>query len=1012
LEATSTLKPDLGKYLPRLTDVLLQSELTLAKILTERSFDKVSTAQDARDLEAELLSHLAKIKGEVDPSQKKMNGRRAEVIAWLRILYVAIKWFQSHGYELKTTWLPITVTPDRSPFSQDRVDKIADVESWRTALFQGIKDLDHKEDSESAIAMIALSSILCGCLLNVRKLKMMLSSLQRPIEIAGSLSFFDFDLPYRGRPNAQIHRWFIDPLTEMLIVNSRIPLKDSIPSDSSLFSNIEKFLKRNGCSEDAIPKTLNSLVDGASSYWESRTTMIDVQFIRQRFLSHSLTHRTWLRINNCVEPEILGKPAAAKAVRINETDSNNDFTDSDADDLAEDSIAGIDWLAQISDAITSGQIDAIRTRAGELIQQHQGNAASTYLGWLIHLFDGKSSSGTPLAESTIYKHFSLVTPMMISMLGTENPKSWGLDDLTEAYQGLLIEYEGKHSKTSLSKGLREFQHYLSQENAELRLKETRDLLGDEAVLSPVEARIITFDEYDSAKAHLIKRVIELDQDRVDAALLVLILTFRVGLRRSEATKLLLADFHMDGNPALLIRPHAERRLKSHNSKRSIPLRYFLSGDELDFLRSYLEKRIAQENTEPCSSYVFAEPKIKRELMPIETIVDIVHESIRKVTGDQTLHLHHLRHSFGTWTYLKLRSPDHPYLIDVFSHLPITHLQLRRGKRLRVQLLGSGIHPVRGYAFAVARLLGHSGPNISLEHYLHCSDLVVWADTVRDFENSIDKQAVLALSALSQSATYGYISSNVPQLTLALRNSHPKRFCKLPSLHTNQPSVVRQRGRPKKCVNADWMPLVQIKDVLHLCTQNKTPDEIADLLEIGVDRIDSILSLAKDNQGKIELKAKLTNGIACPKMPRLKSDIEFFEGLEDRLKSLHQSNKKFLKLAIDGFLNRYDCKQGDVVFRNMNELSEAKEFVKFIHLLGFQDSQIRLVIRADETGFHNLPDWQYLLNLHDAMTSFVPADFSNHPAYGKWLGIQVLDKNGKGHHKAFALAVYLTSLHAA
>jgi len=51
-----------------------------------------------------------------------------------------------------------------------------------------------------------------------------------------------------------------------------------------------------------------------------------------------------------------------------------------------------------------------------------------------------------------------------------------------------------------------------------------------------------------------------DQDRVDAALLVLILTFRVGLRRSEATKLLLADFHMEGNPTLLVRPHAERRL--------------------------------------------------------------------------------------------------------------------------------------------------------------------------------------------------------------------------------------------------------------------------------------------------------------------------------------------------------------------------------------------------------------------------------------------------------------------
>ncbi len=123
---------------------------------------------------------------------------------------------------------------------------------------------------------------------------------------------------------------------------------------------------------------------------------------------------------------------------------------------------------------------------------------------------------------------------MIALIGEETPSRWNLDDLVTVYQFLLIGNERKYDKSLLSKGLREFQYFLSKNNKQLRLKETRDLLGDEAVLAPVEARIITFDEYESTKALLKSKVLTINQDRVDVALLMLILIFRLGLRRSEA----------------------------------------------------------------------------------------------------------------------------------------------------------------------------------------------------------------------------------------------------------------------------------------------------------------------------------------------------------------------------------------------------------------------------------------------------------------------------------------------
>lgn len=1018
-EATESIRPDLVNHLPGLTDILVNSDLKLALILTGRSDSRSANEANARNLEMVLMEFLAEKKdGEkTNFAQQKLSKRHQVVIAWLRILYVAIKWFKSHNYDLQTTYLPLTSSPERSPFSQERVEKIATVEFWREALFTGIKAKAHKQDPENAIAMIALSSILCGCLLHQQKVRMLINGLSNPVEVAGSQTFVDFSLPYLGNPDAQLQRWFIDPLTELLLATALLPVGPTNINNTPLISAIQKFLVRHGCTKKACPTSLSNLIDNASIYWESRSTQIDIRFMRQRFLSHSLTHKTWLRINHCDEPPTSNKIALVKSGRIIEEAVSRDDSDADndADTLADDSVGGIDWYEQIHKAIAVGQVDDVRNKASELLVQHTDDAAATYLGWLQHLLGGRSSSGTGLAVSTVFRQFTLVTPLMISLIGEEDPRQWSLDDLNTVYQSLLVDYEGKQNKSFLAKGLREFQHYLFQGNKDLRIKETRELLGDEAVLSPVEARIITFDEYESAKALLKREVLTKSHERVDAALLLMILIFRLGLRRSEAFKLLLADFHMDGSPVLLVRPHAERRLKTHNSKRSIPLRPFLSYEEMRFLKDFLSRRINQEKADPFSPYVFALHKQKRELISVETTTDLIHECLREVTKDQTLHLHHLRHSFGTWTYLKLRATDHPFLREVFSHLPHTYMYLRKGSRLRIELLGSSIPPVRGYAFAVARLLGHSGPNVSMQHYLHCSDLVVWADTVRDFESSVDKGAVVSTSHLSQSGTYDYLAKDVRLLLDAVRKDHPDRY----QVHSatqslsNQSQLKRPRGRPKKQeISSKTFTLVELKNtwsVLHLAAQSKSESEIVNAVNLTVDCVQSILTLAKANQGKIGLKPIAPNLVACPAWPRIHSDALFFKVIGRLLGRLAVADFALFKRGIEICLSRYNGKQGDVIFRGMKDINEANEYIHFVRKLGYPDCRIRFVVRSSPTGKHCLSDWQKALDLFAANVIFIAPPFANREGYGKWIGIQLVDKKGNGHQKAFALAIYLASL---
>lgn len=998
-EATSSLSSELVKHVPSLTLLLEGSELHLAKVLTGRSESNYSNETHASELEVMVLTHLA-------------NGEpRNTVVAWLRILYIKIKTLNSRGHQLKTTRLPVIPSPEPSPFSPHRVEKIVIVEQWRSALFNGIKTGHYQLNTEDRIAVIALSGILCGCLLDQKKVMMLFSKMHEPIEIARSLAFIDFCLPYLGQPEAQLQRWFIDPLTEILLTATSFHDCPTKITNKLLTRCIGKFLIKNDCPKNTCPSSLSNLIDAASVYWESRTARIDIQFMRRRFLSHSLTQATWLRINKCVEPngsQTTSSTTVAKTVRDN---ASPDSEKIEAGTSVDDSVAGIIWYQRIQQAIDSKQADQVKAVLTELIAEYTGqnNAADTYLGWLNYLFTRKSASRTKLADSTIYLKFTRVTSSLISMMGEENPADWSLNDLTTVYQFLLVSLNDKNAHVTLSKGLRDFHHYLSKRFGVKTISDAREVLGDEAVLSPVEANLITFDEYESAKNWLRNKALTMNSDRIDAALLVLILTFRLGLRRSEAFKLLLTDFHMGGKPVLLIRPHSERRLKSYNSKRSIPIRAFLDIEEIRFVREFLAKRIDEEGRNSFSPFVLAAPKLNRETISAETTTDLIHECLRAVTGDSRLHLHHLRHAFGTWTYLKLRAVDHPLLREQFAHLPRTKQYLDQGKRLRVLLMGNGSHPVRGYAFAVARLLGHSGPNVSMEHYLHCSDLVVWADTVRDFEQSVDRSIVVAASPLSKSGSYDQLGIGLHNLVQAIRSKNAHRYLIHPAI---QPSLKKPRGRPKKQAKpqkCNWIELKKIWSVLHLAAQNKGTDEIADKAKMPTSLVQSIVSLAEATQEKIGLKPSAQSKLACPSWPRISSDILFFEDLEQRLIKLFISDSALFEKGIQIFLSHYNNREGDVIFRKKEQVEDAKQYVRFIRRIGFPVDQIRLVIRSLPTGPHNLSAWQKALNLDQAKVSYIAAPVANHPAYAKWLGVQLIDKQGKGHHKVFALAIYLASL---
>lgn len=82
-----------------------------------------------------------------------------------------------------------------------------------------------------------------------------------------------------------------------------------------------------------------------------------------------------------------------------------------------------------------------------------------------------------------------------------------------------------------------------------------------------------------------------------------------------------------------------------------------------------------------------------------------------------MHYHHLRHSFATWTFTRLMLSDLAQIPDLLPGHDATNSWLKESKQFREQLYGYHVH-TRKHAYVVASLLGHSGPSISFEHYVH------------------------------------------------------------------------------------------------------------------------------------------------------------------------------------------------------------------------------------------------------------------------------------------------------
>lgn len=650
------------------------------------------------------------------------------------------------------------------------------------ALQQGLKmDLDALS-REERIGLLLLSAAYSGGLLDVAQLNAMLGLSLDRIEWVAGIPEIRLPLSIRGKEVAEYRQWFPDPATLSLLIRCAGDVQESggkAQRRNWHMRCVGAFLRAVGIPEQSLPRSLTEMIDLLRMQMQLRLPQVLVNFsCRQEFVSQSLRPSSW---GNIFDQAGLEDPAGT-------------YEDESVSDVAKDSPDSPAWLLELCQRIRADQSIELPLQA----ESHAG-LAGLIQGWVIYMLSGTSAYGHGIGRSTIDRYARVLGEALASQLDGSSILELESDALEAIYESSLETQTTDSKRRTLAKAIHEFHTFLQRRYSYPPIS-PYSLLGIGKGVTRVDARIISEDQYQSVLQALGTCGLELRTPRlVTASRLLLILGFRLGLRRNEALKLRLCDLHLpelsteerariqtrhssmrrlssdelaklDLSVDLLIRPHAQRGLKTQNAVRRLPLYVLLEPDELTLLIDWYRERQDEESKNPTSEFLFCIPQLRTQWISESCLFPALHSCMRAVTGSEFLHYHHLRHSCATWLLLKLMGTHirlSPELI--FSDLPQTTRWLRDDLRLRRAMLPVE-GPTRRVIHIVSAILGHGSPKTTLLHYVHSLPQVmamIWQWNPRHWQFNASNVAKIA--GVSQPTMSNEPSGGIPVECQSLLN---------------------------------------------------------------------------------------------------------------------------------------------------------------------------------------------------------------------------------------------------
>ncbi|WP_346796495.1 tyrosine-type recombinase/integrase [Halomonas sp. Bachu 37] len=322
--------------------------------------------------------------------------------------------------------------------------------------------------------------------------------------------------------------------------------------------------------------------------------------------------------------------------------------------------------------------------------------------WLLFLHQKQKRK-----QATLYKYIG-VSMSLLQAMGDTPVDQDRLAVLVEAYQYVVEQAKTEKNRSYRWAVLRSFHSFLV---ADLGLANVSMAFADggATVAHHADANCLSEDEYRQIAGYLASRTASImGQIRYWA----FVLGFRAGLRIGEALSIQLDDVLLhqavqDTDVTLLVRNNEYVGVKSHDSRRQLPLHHLLTGTELEDFKAFVANR--QAVAIHGRVMLFGEGSGSVAPLHDDEVQAEIHETMRRITGDSSLRFHHLRHSLANYLLLSFHGVSIPWAAP--SHHDALWEKIADG-------------PSRSGLYFVAQLMGHACPDVTLRSYLHFSCLLL------------------------------------------------------------------------------------------------------------------------------------------------------------------------------------------------------------------------------------------------------------------------------------------------
>lgn len=644
---------------------------------------------------------------------------------------------------------PIPVT---LPAAQNRLDHVSHrdgvalIEHLRTGLDELCAGgLDEQSESITVGILCTAFAFHCG-ILNLHEQRALLRTLHQPVHATGKWWHLDLQLKSGRGETLELRRVFLHPYPVAVLIacrnrlsssKRRPPDKLANENDTALNrimnSGVKALARALNVPKPHLPLSLDSVLKAEATLQRITGIPLLEAYARRDLISHSPPLNVFRRWHGLAPLRSSGpdnEPVQVQAAEGSDPDHDQNQTGT----VAAQSERQLGELRRLFKDIGDR-----KDRKKALKEFAESSQLSDAMKCLMDFGEatrrGKVRRGRAQKGISVSYLLRDLGPAWLQGTADLNLNALTQQDIESICESVLEQHDSPHKRRRISAGLRAFLHFLEDEGylTGLDLPDIPRAVG----LLAVSANLPTPKEAAKAANDMAQvSGFASEKERLAASAMVQIAA-TCGLRRNEILHLRVGDLHWGsgGTVEALVRPNVDRNLKSAGSTRLVPLD-LAPRDARDRLKRFGEGEAPDT------------PIISAALGATQATYDWrffpeMNRALKKSISDKRFHFHHLRHGAATWLLVSLLS--NTLRLDRYSARAEYVADAIQASARDKMLLTGNAGPSRKGLFAVSALLGHSSPQITLEHYAHCLDLLLHAQV----DSSFKQPRSAAISGLLQ-----------------------------------------------------------------------------------------------------------------------------------------------------------------------------------------------------------------------------------------------------------------------